>query len=63
MLLEYFQACPIGPEANILEPSAEQCKRLFLEQPILSLDDFGVIKATKYRGWKVKTSYAQKWCE
>jgi glutamate synthase (NADPH/NADH) len=27
-------ACPIGPQANILEPSAEQCRRLFIEQPV-----------------------------
>ncbi|KAF4516910.1 hypothetical protein B566_EDAN007998 [Ephemera danica] len=33
-------ACPIGPEANILEPSAEQCHRLYLPNPILSLQDF-----------------------
>ena len=30
-------SCPIGPESNI--PNASQCQRLFLEQPILSLDD------------------------
>lgn len=45
-------ACPIGPEANILEPSASQCHRIFLENPILSLQDLEVIKATKYRGWQ-----------
>ncbi|XP_042242518.1 glutamate synthase [NADH], amyloplastic-like isoform X2 [Homarus americanus] len=44
-------ACPIGPEANILEPSAKQCHRIFLENPMLSLQDLEVIKATKYRGW------------
>jgi glutamate synthase (NADPH/NADH) len=47
-------ACPVGPEANILEPSAEQCHRLWLDQPILSRQDLRVIKATKYRGWKTK---------
>ena len=47
------QACPIGPEANILEPSPEQCRRLWLEQPILSRKDMRVIKATSYKGWKV----------
>ncbi|KAK7070468.1 hypothetical protein SK128_010174 [Halocaridina rubra] len=45
-------ACPIGPEANILEPSAEQCHRLFLENPMLSLQDLEVIKATKHKGWR-----------
>lgn len=47
-------SCPIGPEANILEPSAEQCRRLFLEQPVLSLIDMEVIKRTNYKGWKVR---------
>jgi glutamate synthase (NADPH/NADH) len=47
-------ACPIGPEANILEPSEEQCRRLWLEQPILSINDLEVIKATSYKGWKTK---------
>uniref|UniRef100_A0A5K3FD94 glutamate synthase (NADH) n=1 Tax=Mesocestoides corti TaxID=53468 RepID=A0A5K3FD94_MESCO len=31
--------CPIGPEANVLEPSPEQAHRLWLKQPILSLAD------------------------
>ncbi|XP_022089869.1 putative glutamate synthase [NADPH] isoform X1 [Acanthaster planci] len=48
-------ACPIGPESNILEPSELQCKRLFLDTPILSLSDLEVIKATTFRGWKTKT--------
>lgn len=47
-------ACPIGPEANILEPSPEQCRRLWLHQPILSLKDIAVIKRTHYKGWKTK---------
>jgi len=47
-------ACPIGPEANILIPSAEQCKRLVLPQPILSLCDLELLKATKFNGWKVQ---------
>ncbi|GAB6032806.1 hypothetical protein CHUAL_012008 [Chamberlinius hualienensis] len=47
-------ACPIGPEANILEPSADQCRRLYLKQPILSLVDLRVIKANTLNGWKTK---------
>ncbi|XP_056015239.1 uncharacterized protein LOC125673905 isoform X2 [Ostrea edulis] len=47
-------ACPVGPEANILEPSEAQCQRLWLEQPILSLTDLQVLKAINYRGWKSK---------
>ena len=46
--------CPIGPETNILEPTAEQCRRLWLEQPILSLDDLEVLKFVDYRNWKAK---------
>ncbi|XP_071818623.1 uncharacterized protein [Apostichopus japonicus] len=48
-------ACPVGPEANILEPSEEQCRRLFLQTPILTLHDLEVIKTTDYKGWKTKT--------
>ncbi|GLG95437.1 NADPH:adrenodoxin oxidoreductase, mitochondrial [Gryllus bimaculatus] len=44
--------CPIGPEANLLQPSEKQCHRLFLKRPILSLSDVEVIKATTHRGWK-----------
>lgn len=46
--------CPIGPEANLLQPSEKQCHRLFLKRPILSLSDLEVIKATSHRGWKTK---------
>ncbi|RNA35404.1 glutamate synthase [NADPH] isoform X2 [Brachionus plicatilis] len=48
-------ACPIGPESNILEPSAEQCERLFVEQPILSLEDLFVLKNIQYRNFKAFT--------
>lgn len=48
-----WQACPIGPEANILEPSEAQCRRIWLEQPILSLADLEVIKYMDHKGWKV----------
>jgi glutamate synthase (NADPH/NADH) len=47
-------ACPVGPEANILEPSADQCRRLFLENPILSLVEMEVLKKMSYKGWKSK---------
>ena len=48
-------ACPIGPEANILEPNSKQCHRLWLENPILSLKDMEIIKMTKHLDWKSKT--------
>ena len=35
-------------EGKLLEPSARQCKR-WLEQPILSLQDFAVLKYTSYK--------------
>ena len=44
----------MGPEANILEPTAEQCARLWLKQPILSRKDVKVLKTTAYRGWRTK---------
>lgn len=47
-------ACPVGPEANILEPSEEQCQRLWLEQPLLSLTDLQALKVVNHRGWKSK---------
>ncbi|KAF2365727.1 Glutamate synthase NADH/NADPH small subunit 1, partial [Trinorchestia longiramus] len=47
-------ACPIGPQANILEPCAEQCHRLFLENPILSLNDLQVLKSTRHRNWRTQ---------
>lgn len=46
--------CPIGPEANMLEPSSDQCRRLWLKQPILSFQNMEVIKAVHYKGWKTK---------
>ncbi|ESO02185.1 hypothetical protein HELRODRAFT_65256 [Helobdella robusta] len=48
-------ACPIGPEYNILDPSANQCKRLWLEQPVLSRQDMSIITFTSYKGWRTKT--------
>lgn len=46
--------CPIGPEYNILEASGEQCNRLWLDQPILSISDLEIIKETRFRNWKTK---------
>ncbi|VVC88539.1 unnamed protein product [Leptidea sinapis] len=44
--------CPIGPTANILQPSAQFVHRLFLPQPILSIPDLNALKMTNHRGWK-----------
>ena len=43
-------ACPIGPEGNILEPNPGQCRRLWLENPILGLSDMEIIKHTEQIG-------------
>lgn len=44
--------CPIGPEYNILEPSAQQVHRIWLNNPILSVADIQMLKRSNYRGWK-----------
>ncbi|XP_017778154.1 PREDICTED: glutamate synthase [NADH], amyloplastic isoform X1 [Nicrophorus vespilloides] len=46
--------CPIGPEANILQPSSKQVHRLWLKQPILSISDLNVLKLTNHRNWSSK---------
>lgn len=46
--------CPIGPEANLLQPSAEQTHRLWISNPILSRTDLAIIKRTTYKNWKTK---------
>nr|MBE5725830.1 putative glutamate synthase 1 [Cucujiformia] len=43
--------CPIGPEANILEPSPKQVHRLWLKQPIMSIADLDVLVQTNHRSW------------
>ena len=35
-------SCPIGPEGNALEPDASLCRRLWLDNPIISLRDMEV---------------------
>jgi glutamate synthase (NADPH/NADH) len=47
-------SCPIGPEGNILEPNSMACERLFLDQPILSLENLVVLKSTDYKRLKVR---------
>lgn len=46
--------CPIGPEANLLQPSAAQVHRIWLKNPILSIADIEILKRTQHRGWKAK---------
>lgn len=47
--------CPVGPEANILEPSAQQVHRIWLTNPILSIPDIEILKQSTHRGWKTQT--------
>lgn len=46
--------CPVGPEANLLHPSAEQTHRLWISNPILSRTDLAIIKRTNYKNWRSK---------
>ncbi|XP_037934060.1 putative glutamate synthase [NADPH] isoform X2 [Teleopsis dalmanni] len=46
--------CPIGPEANLLKPSAKQVHRIWLTNPILSIPDTNLLKRNTHRGWKTK---------
>jgi len=46
--------CPIGPEANLLEPSADQCKRIILETPILSPGELLLLKEPLLPAWKTE---------
>lgn len=47
--------CPVGPEANLLQPAAQQVHRIWLTNPIISIPDIEIIKRNTYRGWKTKT--------
>jgi glutamate synthase (NADPH/NADH) len=46
--------CPVGPEANLLSVSAEHCKRMVVEHPILTLKEMEALKNTTYRGWNCR---------
>lgn len=46
--------CPIGPEDNLLHPSAEQTHRLWISNPILSRTDLAILKRTTFKGWSSK---------
>lgn len=46
--------CPIGPEANLLKPSAQQVHRIWLPNPILSIPDTNLLRRNTHRGWKTK---------
>ena len=46
--------CMIGPEGDLTETTEEQCHRLSLEGPLLSIDEMQAIKKMNYRGWRSK---------
>nr|NVI74153.1 putative glutamate synthase 1 [Cucujiformia] len=43
--------CPIGPEANILQPSPKQVHRVWLKNPVISIVDLEILKQTTHRNW------------
>ena len=47
--------CPVGPEGNLLETTPEQCARLLVPSPVLSLQEMEALKSTEHRGWKAVT--------
>ncbi|KAL7003590.1 glutamate synthase [NADH] [Sarracenia purpurea var. burkii] len=46
--------CMIGPEGDLTETSEEQCRRLSLKGPLLSIEQMEAIKKMNYRGWRSK---------
>lgn len=46
--------CMIGPEGDLTETAEEQCHRLSLKGPLLSIEEMEAIKKMNYRGWRSK---------
>lgn len=46
--------CMIGPEGDLTETTEEQCHRLSLKGPLLSIEETESIKKMNYRGWRSK---------
>ncbi|XWS50374.1 hypothetical protein CRYUN_Cryun12cG0082500 [Craigia yunnanensis] len=46
--------CIIGPEGDLTETTEEQCHRLSLKGPLLSIEETEAIKKMNYRGWRSK---------
>ncbi|KAK1302529.1 hypothetical protein QJS10_CPB12g01099 [Acorus calamus] len=46
--------CMIGPEGDLTETTEEQCHRLVLKGPLLSIEEMEAIKKMNYRGWRSK---------
>ncbi|XP_010266511.1 PREDICTED: glutamate synthase 1 [NADH], chloroplastic isoform X1 [Nelumbo nucifera] len=46
--------CMIGPEGDLTETTEQQCHRLSLKGPLLSIEEMEAIKKMNYRGWRSK---------
>ncbi|RWR93280.1 Class II glutamine amidotransferase domain-containing protein [Cinnamomum micranthum f. kanehirae] len=46
--------CMIGPEGDLTETTEEQCHRLSLKGPLLSIEEMEAMKKMNYRGWRSK---------
>ncbi|XP_038993737.1 glutamate synthase [NADH], amyloplastic-like isoform X3 [Hibiscus syriacus] len=46
--------CMIGPEGDLTETTEEQCHRLSLKGPLLSIEETEAIKKMNFRGWHSK---------
>ncbi|KAK1431855.1 hypothetical protein QVD17_08595 [Tagetes erecta] len=46
--------CMVGPEGDLTETTEEQCHRLSLKGPLLSIEEMESIKKMNYRGWRSK---------
>ncbi|MFS7949735.1 putative glutamate synthase (NADH) [Helianthus anomalus] len=46
--------CMVGPEGDLTETTEEQCRRLSLKGPLLSIEEMESIKNMNYRGWRSK---------
>ncbi|XP_061953656.1 glutamate synthase 1 [NADH], chloroplastic isoform X1 [Populus nigra] len=46
--------CMIGPEGDLTETTEEQCHRLSLKGPLLSIEQMEAMKKLNFRGWRSK---------
>ncbi|KVI07094.1 Aldolase-type TIM barrel [Cynara cardunculus var. scolymus] len=46
--------CMVGPEGDLTETTEEQCHRLSLKGPLLTIEEMESIKNMNYRGWRSK---------
>ncbi|XP_029149773.1 glutamate synthase [NADH], amyloplastic isoform X3 [Arachis hypogaea] len=46
--------CMVGPEGDLTQTTEEQCHRLSLKSPLLTIEQMEAIKKMNYRGWRSK---------